>query len=344
MKKALILAALIAASIVMLASCNTNTEPETPDTELQKIIFTEPARVYHWAPAYLAQSLGYFEEVGLEAEFQTVTGADASAPVLAGDAQFGLRGIEMALIATEAGNNLKIVVSTTGRMPYQLITANDTYAAIEDLQGQIIGGGHGPSSAPQTFARAIIEHAGLIPDEDVAVVDMYSPAYLAAMEADEAQAAIATNPWSKKQLLDNGGVLLVDGADDEAMMDLMGSSSYELFMIFATDEYIAAEPETVQKVVTAISKATRFMEEASASEVAEKLEPFFEGRYEEMLYCVEQDKEFGLLNTTGYHTESGFMAATNITKKAGGITTDIPASAVYDESFLENAWAEIDAN
>lgn len=341
MKKKLLLFSLTTLLLLCFSAC----KAEKPvETELQRIVFTEPARVYHWAPAYLAQSLGYFEEAGLDAEFQTVSGADASAPVFAGDAQFGLRGVEMALIATEADMDCKIIVSTTGRMPYQLIGANESYQSVEDLMGQTIGGGRGPSSAPQTFARAIINQAGLTPDEDVKVVDMFSASYLAAIEAGEIQAGVATNPWAKKMLLDNGGVIIVDGADDDAMTELMGSSTYELFMIFATDEFIEAEPETVQKAVTAIARATRWMEESPASEVASKLEPFFEGRYDEMLYCVEQDKAYGLLSTDGYHTEAGFAAAINITKQAGGISTDIPATDIYDESFLDNAWAEIDAN
>lgn len=45
--------------------------------DLQKIIFTEQIRGYHWAPAYLAQTLGYFAEEGLDAEFQTIKGGDA---------------------------------------------------------------------------------------------------------------------------------------------------------------------------------------------------------------------------------------------------------------------------
>ena len=97
MKKLLALLLTLTLSLGLLAGCG-QTEPtaeDTPDTQtetdtqnntgdLRKITITEQVRGYHWAPAYLAQSLGYFAEEGLTAEFQTIRGSDATAPVLSG--------------------------------------------------------------------------------------------------------------------------------------------------------------------------------------------------------------------------------------------------------------------
>ena len=60
-----------------LCACGGQTQPaEEPDSQetvqtgdLEKIVITEPVRGYHWAPVSLAQTLGYFAEEGLEAEF-----------------------------------------------------------------------------------------------------------------------------------------------------------------------------------------------------------------------------------------------------------------------------------
>lgn len=91
MKKllALLLTCAMILSLGLLAGCG-QTDPATPtataslppetdgqntDTntgDLEKIVFTEDVRGYHWAPAYLAQTLGYFKEEGLDAEFQTI--------------------------------------------------------------------------------------------------------------------------------------------------------------------------------------------------------------------------------------------------------------------------------
>lgn len=346
MKKIFALSLVLLLSVSFLSGCGSKEKESSGETaetseELETIVFTEPVRGYHWAPAYLAQTLGYFEEVGLQAEFQTVSGADASAPVFSGDAQFGLRGVEMALIAAEKEQGCKILVSTTSRYPYQLVGANEQYSTVQSLKGGAIAGGQGASSAPHAFSKAILLHEGFTPDVDVSVLSMKSSAYVAAMESGGIQAAVSTNPWAAKTLMENGGVVIVDGSDEKTMQDLMGTTTYELFMIFTSDQYIEENPETVQKTVTAIAKAIQWMNKASAEDIATELEPLFEGKYEEILYSAQVDKENRLHNSTGYHSDSGYAAALELTKLSGAINTDIPADKVYDESFLDLAWQEL---
>ncbi len=343
MKKAISLLLSLAFVGLLLTACGSDPAPTggDPQTQLQTIVITEPVRGYHWAPVYLAETLGYLEEVGLQADFQTVSGADSSEPVFSGDAQFGLRGVEMALMANEAGRGCKILVSTTTRYPYQLIGANETYSTVESLRGQVIAGGIGAASAPYAFSKAILLHAGMTPEVDASVISMASSAYLAAIQSGEIQAAVATNPWAAKALLDQGGVVIVDGYDQAVMEDLMGTDTYELFMLFSSDAYIGESPETVQKLVTAVAKAMAWMENASPEEIAQNLEPLFEGRYQELLYSAQVDKERGIASATGYHSDTGFAAAKALTKLSGAITGDAAADEIYDESFLDLAWGEL---
>ena len=343
-KKLLSLALLTLFAGTVLSGCTGDTPAAGDDgaPELQSIVFTEPVRGYHWAPAYLAQTLGYFAEEGLDAEFLTVSGADASTPVFTGDAQFGLRGVEMALMANEAGQGCKILLSTTARYPYQLIGASADYATVESLRGQVVAGGQGASSAPHAFSKAVLLHAGIVPDEETSVISMASSGYIAAIKSGEIQAAVSTNPWAAKTLLEAGGVVIVDGADEAAMEDLMGTSTYELFMVFTSDAYLAENPETVQKTVNAIAKAIQWMNEASPEEIAANLEPLFEGRDEELLYSAQADKAAGLHNETGFHTDSGYRAAVELTKLSGAIEGTLTAEQIYDESFLEHAWAALE--
>ena len=308
---------------------------------LEKIVITEPVRGYHWAPVYLAQTLGYFAEEGLEADFQTITGTPPFAPLFSGDAQFSLVGIESALSVNEKGQGAKVLLSTSKKYPYSLIGATEDYTTLESLRGGTVAGGANTSGGPYFFAMACMNYAGLTPEKDVSVITMSSTAYAAAIQSGELQGAIGTNPWSIKTLLDNGGQVIVDGTDDAAMEEIIGSASYELFLLMASDEYIASNPETVQKVVNAVAKAMQWMEKATPEEIAEKLLPLFEGADEELLYDAQYDKERDLTNYTGYHTESGFQSALNLAKLAGGISTDLTEDQIYDESFLDTAWENL---
>ena len=64
MKKLFALMLALALSMALLAGCGQDPAPADDGQEpaqtggLQKIVFAEPIRGYHWAPAYLAQSLG----------------------------------------------------------------------------------------------------------------------------------------------------------------------------------------------------------------------------------------------------------------------------------------------
>ena len=309
--------------------------------DLEKIVITEPVRGYHWAPVYLAQTLGYLAEEGLEAEFQSVSGTPPFAALFSGDSQFTLVGIESAMIVNEKGQGAKVLASTSQKYPYSLIGATEDYTTLESLRGGIVAGGVNTSGGPYSFAMACMNYAGLTPETDVSVITMASVGYAAAIEAGELQAAVSTNPWAAKILLDNGGQVIVDGTDDAAIQDIIGSASYELFVLMTSDEYLSTNPETVQKVMNAVAKAMQWMENATPEEIAANLLPLFEGAEEELLYDAQYDKERSITSYTGYHTESGFQAALNLSKLAGDITGDLTEDQIYDETFLDKAWENL---
>mgnify|MGYP004476389889 CR=1 FL=1 len=63
--------------------------------KLTKVKLVEVAHSVFYAPQYLADSLGYFEEEGLDVNINLAAGADAvMAAVLSGDADVGFCGTE----------------------------------------------------------------------------------------------------------------------------------------------------------------------------------------------------------------------------------------------------------
>lgn len=65
------------------------------DDKLTKVKVAEVAHSIFYAPQYIADSLGYFEEEGLDVEIILTSGADkVTAAVLSGDVQIGFSGSE----------------------------------------------------------------------------------------------------------------------------------------------------------------------------------------------------------------------------------------------------------
>ena len=93
MKKFLLICIAIIIIVGSLIGINLKTKKE--DTNLKKVTLTEVTHSIFYAPQYLADSLGYFEEEGLDVEITLSQGADAvMAAVLSGDADIGFCGTE----------------------------------------------------------------------------------------------------------------------------------------------------------------------------------------------------------------------------------------------------------
>ena len=68
---------------------------DNKNNNLKKVTLTEVTHSVFYAPQYLADALGYFEEEGLDVEITLSQGADAvMSAVLSGDADIGFCGTE----------------------------------------------------------------------------------------------------------------------------------------------------------------------------------------------------------------------------------------------------------
>jgi len=72
-----------------------NFKDDNQDNNLTKVTVAEVTHSIFYAPQYLADSLGYFKEEGLDVEITLASGADAvMSSVLSGDVDIGFCGTE----------------------------------------------------------------------------------------------------------------------------------------------------------------------------------------------------------------------------------------------------------
>ena len=95
MKKIIISCLILLILIIITLFSFNNLKKDEKDTSLTDVKVAEVAHSIFYAPQYLADSLGYFEEEGLNVEITLANGADAViATVLSGDVDIGFCGTE----------------------------------------------------------------------------------------------------------------------------------------------------------------------------------------------------------------------------------------------------------
>lgn len=320
-----------------LTACSSSTTANNKSKELKKIKVTEPVHSELWGPFYLASELGFYKEQGLDVEFVTVQGDMPTAPVIAGEAQFGLYGPEMILSFNSKGQGTKLLATASDRYPYSLV-AKKGIKSVKDLKGATINAGDSGSS-PRQFIKAVLTSAGLDPEKDVKFVNVPGSASISALENGQIDATYVS-PTARTLALQQGYELLIDIYDNAKHKELIQSDSYEMYIAFSTDKYIKENPETVQAFINASYKAMLWAESHTTDEIIAVLKPSFPNS-KTLETAIKEIKDNNIWSSTGDFSESGYAAINTMSKKAGMITADVPRENVINDTFIKSAQKNI---
>lgn len=121
---------------------------EKDDNKLTEVKVAEVTHSVFYAPQYVAHSLGYFEDEGLDVELLLVPGADkVTAAVLSGDVNIGFCGTEATIYVYQQGEEDYLVTfaGLTKRDGSFLVSrAKYDNFKLKDIKGKdVIGGRKG---------------------------------------------------------------------------------------------------------------------------------------------------------------------------------------------------------
>ncbi|MDD4608152.1 MAG: ABC transporter substrate-binding protein, partial [Bacilli bacterium] len=139
-------------------------------SDLKDVKVAEVTHSIFYAPQYVAHSLGYFEDEGLDVELILVPGADkVSAAVLSGDVNIGFCGSEASIYVYQQGEKDYLVnfAGLTKRDGSFLVSRKkyDNFT-LDDLKGKSVIGGRKGGMPEMTFEWALKEH-GIHPVKDL---------------------------------------------------------------------------------------------------------------------------------------------------------------------------------
>lgn len=322
--------ALLLSSMIFTAA-----EVQAGDLPQSDVIIAQPGHDDYGIPLYLADNLGYFKDQGLSVKFMNFKSSPLSvASLLAKEVQFCLTSYDQALKTFEKGKILKIVLTTTDSHPWCLL-ARPEIKTPKDLKGKKISAKM-PGSGPHAFASAILIHYGLDPEKDVTFVDLPETAILPAFENGAIDATVGSGV-RKGEMLSRGANVLVDMNDPAQHMAVLKTNKYPLKVLLTTEEYAKANPQIVQKVVSAVAKAMKWEASHSSKEIATNVKGYFLGSIDEAVV----DDVRKPLSRTGLVTKAGHEAIVEQTIGVGMIKKPVPMDAVVDMTFAEKAQKDL---
>ena len=150
--------------IFILSGILLNTIPITScaNSDLTKITVAEVTHSIFYAPQYIADSLGYFEEEGLDVNIITTSGADKTmAALLSKEAQIGLMGPEASVYVYQNGqNDYAINFAQLTQKDGSFLLARDPIESFtfDMLKGKTIIGGRKGGMPEMTLEYVLKKH------------------------------------------------------------------------------------------------------------------------------------------------------------------------------------------
>ena len=279
-----------------------------------------------YAPLSLADALGYYEEEGFEVEFTNGGGADNTmAAVLSGSADVGFCGPEAALYIAIGGSSdsPKVFGQLTKRDGSFLVARTpEPDFKWSDLEGKEILAGRKGGVPAMTF-EYVIEELGVNASLNYDVDFNYMTA---AFESGIADYCTMFEPTASDYEAEGKGYIVASVGEQS------GEIPYTCFA--AKESYINENPEKIEGLLRAVTKATKFVMENDAATVAEYLAPYFDGTSEESLAnSVQAYKDIDAWVSNTAMEKAAFTRLQDVIENSGELERRVD----FDELILTDA-------
>jgi NitT/TauT family transport system substrate-binding protein len=259
-------------ALVLTATSAVAQAPEKPALEQKDIklgVGGKPSLYY--LTLTLAERLGYFKEQGLDVEINDFAGGAKALQSLVGGSVDMVTGAYEHTIRMQAkGQDVRALIEL-GRYPaISVLVRKDKAAAYKspaDLKGMKIGV-TAPGSSTQMIVQYMLASAGL-KAEDVSFVGVGASATaVAAMRKGEIDALANIEPVVSKLEKDGDAVIVAETRSTEGTTKLLGGAM-PAAVLYAKGDFIDKNPNTVQALTNAFYKTVKWMEKATAEQIAD---------------------------------------------------------------------------
>lgn len=322
MKKAILGLLLL---IVIVGGVYAYNENKTPQ-QMQKVIVAQTSEFFLYAPLYLAQDNGYFEDEGIEVNIVTAGGDEkAFASLLSGDAQFAVGDPTFVAISGEKGQPGKVIAALLTGVPFWGVAKTDVPKVTDPsmLKGYSVATFPSPSTA-YALQTKMFQSGNLKPD----IRQVAFGALLPALEANQVDIALELEPNVSTSVKNGNHIVFAL------------STYYPDFAITgvtALPDYLKNNPEIAQKFVNALRRADLFIRD-NPEEAARIVGLRFTDIDKEVaISAMKNTVEANVIPQSMVITKNGWDSAVQLRRDVGDIKNPAPYETYIDTSFAEKA-------
>lgn len=297
---------------------------------LNKVKVAEVTHSIFYAPQYVAHSLGYFEDEGLDVELILVPGADkVAAAVLSGDVNIGFCGSEATIYVYNQGEQDYLVnfAGLTKRDGSFLVSREKYHNfKITDVIGKdIIGGRKG--GMPEMTLEWGLKQNGIDPKTDVNIDTSIAFAAMAgAFIGGTGDFVTLFEPLALQVEKQGHGYVV------ESVGKLGGTVPYTAYN--AKLSYINNNNDIIKSFTKAIQKGLDFVHNNTAEEIANTIINHFpDTSINDVTKVVERYKSIDSWYKTTYINENDFEHVQTIMESAGELNKTAPYSKLVNTTF-----------
>nr|WP_235777018.1 ABC transporter substrate-binding protein [Rhizobium mesoamericanum] len=292
-----------------------------------------------YLPAKLTEALGYFKDEGLDVELlNEAAGVDAENQLLAGAVQ-GVVGFYDHCVDLQAKGKFVQSVVQFSQAPGEVEVVSNKYPDVKglaDLKGKNLGV-TGLGSSTNFLTLYMASKAGLTGGDMVTVPVGAGATFIAAMQQDQIQAGMTTEPTISRLVKTGEARVLVDLRTVETTRAALGGT-YPAASLYMETAWVDEHKEEVQKLANAFVKTLKFINSHSAAEIAEKMpKDFYVGDKDGYVKALEAGK--GMFTVDGVMPEDGpktvLAVLSEFSKNVKGKQIDL--SKTYTTEFVKNA-------
>ncbi|MEK1895775.1 MAG: ABC transporter substrate-binding protein [Rhizobium sp.] len=291
-----------------------------------------------YLPAKLAETLGYFKEEGLDVELlNEAAGVDAENQLLAGAVQ-GVVGFYDHCVDLQAKGKFVESIVQFSQAPGEVVLVSSKHPEINapsGFKGKTIGV-TGLGSSTNFLTLYMASKAGLQSGDVVTVPVGAGGTFIAAMQQDQIQAGMTTEPTISRMVKTGEASVLVDMRTVESTRKALGGT-YPAASLYMESAWVDAHKEEAQKLANAFVKTLKFINTHSAAEIAEKMpKDFYVGDKDGYINALDAGK--GMFTPDGVMPEDGpktvLAVLSEFSKNVKGKQIDL--SKTYTTEFVKN--------